>query len=879
MKQWCGFRSLLAGASLLVAASAAEVAWEKMPLLTPEAAAAGVSPGGEGGQWPRGPVVVSRSDPDFLLLPIDVGGVYRSLDGGRNWNLSMDGWNARGANGFAIDPLNPDHVLGIGGNSMDWNPTWSRNSPNGLYLSGDRAASWRQVLSFSPGMGGALAFDPASWDAGAKECRTAYFASHDLGLFRSDDGGRNWNTVNRLPIGMANTSHNLTLLALHPRTGRIYLAGRKGLWASDDRGAGFRNLWSDDAVYGLCQPHTEPDGLYLSSVKGIFRSRDSGETWERLAGEGIVRNADEPIRDITVSPADGKRMFCWVQGANWAWKRYISHDGGARFEPVEIEQGTSGHGGGLDAVPGGLAVLPYNVRNGFFAWHPADPDLAYGLGGDWVTRSTDGGRRFVWWNNGYNGIMLGASFNFSTHEPDTVFLAFQDYNSAYTTNGGREWRYQDVSGHGWGGHCYGGHAVDSQVMWYGDAESWGTPRRLRISRDGGGTWNFAKDSNGGDCLWNGADVSFSDPKNRKVLFASQWRSADKGVSWSPMLDCDGVFTATPGGRLVGRKDKALVVSDDAGVSWRKLTEVPGGFSDVACDASRERYYFASDNQLKQWENGKLSTVETPRDQYGNISVATVAVDPKAPEILYIGGAKNIYASHATVCLSTNAGMTWENLTTASGPREVSWIRVHPVTREVWLNGQCYGNWRLSPPDHNGPTPTDTDNASRAPALEVVAPLPPPSHGIDHVIRDFGNSGFDYPYGSWTKEQLRNGRDGDIGYVEIDARENGGAGIVLGDVKLPVTSGTKLALRLRLLPGNTAKQVSVNITGSGQSIAFDLTNLGGDDFTTLTAPLPAGADYGHVTQIQLQGVNWSDGAAPLKLAVSAIGLRRDSGETK
>lgn len=57
------------------------------------------------------------------------------------------------------------------------------------------------------------------------------------------------------------------------------------------------------------------------------------------------------------------------------------------------------------------------------------------------------------------------------------------------------------------------------------------------------------------------------------------------------------------------------------------------------------------------------------------------------------------------------------------------------------------------------------------------------------------------------------------------------------------------------------------------------NAGGDGFTTLTAPLPAGADFGQVTQIQLQGVNWSDGAAPLKLAVSRIGLCRSSGEAK
>jgi len=685
--QACETRAVVA--SLLLALSgctgwATDVGWRKMPLLSPAAAAAGIFPGGEGGQWPRGPVVVSESDPNFLLLPIDVGGVYRSLDGGEHWDLAMSGWNARGGNGFAIDARNPDHVLGIGGNSMDWNAGWSTNSPNGLYLSHDRAANWKQALSILPGIGGAVAFDPTSFDAAEKICRTAYFASYDLGLFRSDDGGATWQRVSRQPVGMANADFNPTLLAVAPTTGAIFLAGRTGVWRSTDRGGTFQQIYGEGAVYGLSLTPREPGTIFLSGTAGVRCSTTAGGSWRPLAAVGIARRPDEPVRGLAVSPADPRRMLCWVQGANWRWVRYVSQDGGATFRPIQIQ-------------PGGGAVLPYNVRNGYFAWHPSNPELAYGLGGDWVTRSTDGGRTFAWWNNGNNGVMLGGAFNFSAHAPDTVFLAFQDYNGAVTADGGRTWNYRDISGRGWGGHGYGAHAVDAQVMWYGDAESWGAPRRTRLSRDGGETWAFARDGAGRDCVWTGADVSCSDSKNANILFASQWRSADKGLTWTPMRDCDGVFLARPDGRLLGRKAGTLVESADGGTTWRQVCAVPGGFSDVAFDARRDRYYFASDNRLKQFEHGAFTTLETPRDQYGNFSVATVAVDAAAPEVLYIGGAKNIYASSATVCRSADAGATWANLTTGAGPHEVGWIRVHPVTREAWLNGQCYGNWRIAPP--------------------------------------------------------------------------------------------------------------------------------------------------------------------------------------
>ncbi len=852
---------------------AAELPWVKMPLLTPEAAAAGVSPGGEGGQWPRGPVTISGRDPDFLLLPIDVGGVYRSLDGGRHWNLAMAGWNARGGNGFAIDPENPDHVLGIGGNGMDWDAAWSRNSPNGIYRSTDRAATWTQEMSFCSGTGGALAFDPTSIDPARLGCATAYFASGGLGLFRSDDGGSHWQAVNRLPIGMANGPNETTLLAVHPRKGRVYLAGKSGLWASDDHGVIFHNLWGGGAVYGLAQPPSFPDMIFLSGSRGLLRSDDAGQHWTAMAAKGIVRQADEPIRNVTASPADPKRLLCWVLGANWAWARYVSHDGGDTFESIRIERGTTAHDGGSNSVPGGLAALPYNVRNGYFAWHPTDPNLAYGLGGDWVTRSTDGGRNFVWWNNGYNGLMLGASFNFSAHEPDMVFLGFQDYNGAFTTDGGHIWHYRDISGHGWGGHGYGAHAVDSQVMWYGDADGWGAARRTRISHDGGTTWAFAKDSADRVCEWKGADISFSDPKNGDLLFASQWRSADKGATWSPMEHCDGVFGMAPDGRLIGRKGKSLVTSMDGGERWISLIEVPGGFTDVACDDRRGRYYFASENRLKQWENGVFATVETPRDQYGNISVTTVAVDPKVPEILYVGGAKNIYASHATVGRSADAGATWENLTTGDGPQEVAWIRVHPVTREAWLNGQCYGNWRIGPPAQSGAAPPGSRNARPAPALELAASLPPPATGIAHIIRDFSRAGFDYPFGDWQAGQLKTGKGGDIGYAEIDANEHGGAGVVLGDVNLAVAGASSLALRARLLPGNAANQLAVKLAGPDQSVTFDLTKLNLNEFVTLSVPLPPSAKYDHVSQLQVQGINWSASAAALKLQISVIGLAR------
>ena len=694
------------------AAAPAGVQWTKMPLLPPALARQGGHSGGEGGQWPRGPVAVSAADPNFLLLPIDVGGLYRSLDGGRTWNIALVGWNARGANGFAIDPRNASRVIGIAGNSMDWNQDWGQ-SPNGLYLSTDKAASWRQRLAFGSGVGGAVAYDPTSYNAAQKFCTVAYYLSGRDGVYRTQDGGATWQPLANSPRpGVQDRDWTqggsiFPCLGVSARDGAVYAGGASGLFRSADKGQTWTKV-RDTKVYSLA---LAPDGtVYASGPDKIAASGDGGKTWRALACNGLDTLGDKPIQNVAVSPADPRRMLCWVAGGNFQWPRYVSEDGGATWQKAVLDE--TG------------AVLPHNARQSYASWSPADPKTAWTLGGDWITRSSDGGKTFHWSNDGYNGVMAGGLFNFSVHHPDAVFMGFQDYNGAFTLDGGHTWNYRDVSGKGWGGHVYGGYALDSKIMWGGEAESWGTPRRLRLTRDGGATWTYVNGADGKPLVFAGPDVSLSDPTDDTICFASNLRSSDRAQTWQPMPGCDGVFASNSKTHaLYGKKGNIVVRSDDKGAIWQTLTMVEGGLDDLAVDPVRSRLYAASQERLKVWEDGKWTTLDTPRDQYGNIRVTTVAADPQDPNVIYVGGPRNLYASQSTVCRSTDGGATWTNLTVtapltgkqADGPHEVSAIRVHPVTREAWAAGQCYGLWRIAPP---------AKGATGLPAAQASAPRAP-----------------------------------------------------------------------------------------------------------------------------------------------------------
>ena len=683
---------------------ASQITWHPMPLLPRAAVKSGIFPGGEGAQWPRGPIAVSPADPDFLLLPIDVGGVYRSLDGGKNWQIAMVGWDARGANGFAIDPRNANRVVGIAANSMNWESKWGA-SPNGLYLSTNKAASWKHVLATPEGIGGRIAFDPTSYDTRRGFCVVAYYLSADNGLLRSNDGGENWARLKTAPeLGThlgGDWSEGLQTaprLVVDTKSGAVYLGGARGLFRSDDQG----NTWKHrrtEPVYSLCIGFSI--GLYdlestvfISDPNHVLASKDGGKTFFTLPSKGLKPMGDGRIQDLVISPIDARRMLCWVSGKNFIWTRYVTEDGGTTWQKVALEKSDA-------------ATLPQNAREGYAVWSPRDPKVAWSIGGDWVTKSTDGGKSFQWSNNGCNGIMAGGFFNFSVQEPSRVFIGFQDYNGAFTQDGGKTWNYRDVSGKGWGGHEYGAFAATGgKVLWAGDAESWGSPRRLRISRDGGTTWIFVPDSDGKPLEFHGPDTSLEDPTNPQIFFASDLRSPDGGVTWERMTACDGVFT-TAAGYLYGKKGDFVVRSTDQGVTWEKVVDikVEGGFVDLAVDPKRAKVYVASQDALKVWEGRAWIILSTPKDQFGNARVWTVAVDPVRPEVLYVGGPRNTYASNATVCRSTDSGKTWQNLTVTTplkpgqsgGPHEVSCIRVHPETHEAWIAGQCFGLWRIAAP--------------------------------------------------------------------------------------------------------------------------------------------------------------------------------------
>ena len=102
--------------------------WEPVPFVSKELRDMGFE-GGEGCQA-SATIVFDPVDGKVAYFGTDVGGVFKSTDGGKTWTPSNYDLDACGANHICFDPNNIDRVLLVGCNS-------GYHSANGLYLTED----------------------------------------------------------------------------------------------------------------------------------------------------------------------------------------------------------------------------------------------------------------------------------------------------------------------------------------------------------------------------------------------------------------------------------------------------------------------------------------------------------------------------------------------------------------------------------------------------------------------------------------------------------------------------------------------------------------------------------------------------------------------
>lgn len=196
-------------------------------------------------------------------------GFMISRDAGETWNVVALAGQVD-FHAMAVQPTDGNVIYG-----------WS----GGLYRSLDGGQNWETVSAGELEQAGgayALAVHPEDTDT--------VLAGTAKGLLRSTDGGRTWDQLEiRVPV---------TAISYDPSSTRVYAYGadpNAGLLISDDAGNTWRQagmiLEGNDAVGYIALHPTEPDTYYLGSFgQNLYKTADAGTTWELLAERGVPAN-------------------------------------------------------------------------------------------------------------------------------------------------------------------------------------------------------------------------------------------------------------------------------------------------------------------------------------------------------------------------------------------------------------------------------------------------------------------------------------------------------------------------------------------------------------------------------------------------------------
>ena len=291
-----------------------------------------------------GAIAVSDSEPSVVYagmgeacIRLDVthgDGVYRSNDGGHSWvHLGLE--DTRHISRVRIHPTNPDIVF-VAALGHAFGP----NEQRGIFRSTDGGKNWENVLYKSENAGaGDLSIDPRNPNllfAGIWQVRRNFWnltsGGPDSGLWRSRDGGDTWEDVSSNP-GLPDLPFGRIGVAISPaKGGRIYAtveAGEPGVYRSDDYGDTWELVSDNRDLQGrpwyyqhIFADPQDADTAWVLNY-GAWKSVDGGKTWTE------VNTPHGDNHDLWIDPRNPRRMIEGNDGG-----ACVSYNGGETFSTI-----------------------------------------------------------------------------------------------------------------------------------------------------------------------------------------------------------------------------------------------------------------------------------------------------------------------------------------------------------------------------------------------------------------------------------------------------------------------------------------------------------------------------------------------------------------
>jgi photosystem II stability/assembly factor-like uncharacterized protein len=603
--------------------------------------------GPEGGTIPA--LAIDPATPTTLYAGTAGGGVFKSTNGGANWNTANTGLGNFCVTALVIDPLTPTTIYAT--------------TQGGVFKSTNGGGNW-SMIGFSLWYGyvtlDSLVIDPIT--------PTTLYSETMAGVYKSADGGENWTVANTGIEGAGYIAHLLTIDPITPTT--LYAMVGGSLYKTINGGGNWSEVSSDldtaGEVYVLV---VDPATLYAGTASGVYKSTNGGFNWSK-AGTGPGSTLA-----LVIDPATPTTLYAGTQLYNGVGGVFKSTNGGGNWTqvnsginpsqttvlslsinpltPSTLYAGTSpiygrNDGGIFKSTNGGgnWSASKTNLMNtniGVLTIDPVAPTTLYaGSHTEGIYKSTNGGGSWSVINNGLPFLRVISSLAVDPLTPTTLYAGTGSLGVYKSTNGGGNWGEVNTGLNVIQGEYYiSALAIDPT-----------TPATLYAGTGGG----VVKSTNGGG-NWSAVNTGLTnkdvrtlviDPVTPTTLYAgtyldSIFKSTNGGGSWVEIninLICglrstDTVNTfainpVTPNTVYAGTDSCGVYKSTNGGENWSPVN------NGLPSNPSFDDYY---------------------------LSVNTLAIDPLTPTTLYAGlgggpGSATYPELDGGVFKSTDSGGSW-----------------------------------------------------------------------------------------------------------------------------------------------------------------------------------------------------------------------------
>lgn len=244
-------------------------------------------------------------DPYTFYFGGVAGGVWRTTDGGLNWQPLFDKEAVSSIGAIAVGDSNPNVIyVGTGEACIRGNISYG----NGVYKSTDGGKTWTNVGLKETQHIASVIIDPRNPDVVlVAALGHAYGPNPERGVFRTIDGGKTWTKV----------------LYKDEKTGAIDVV--------------FDPNNSNVVFAALYEVQRTPWSLSSGGPgSGLYRSVDGGVTWKHLEGHGLPSGTMGRI-GVSVSGADSSRVYALIEAKD-ASGLYRSDDGGEGWTKINDDQ-------------------------------------------------------------------------------------------------------------------------------------------------------------------------------------------------------------------------------------------------------------------------------------------------------------------------------------------------------------------------------------------------------------------------------------------------------------------------------------------------------------------------------------------------------------